>query len=179
MMMAGYSYGYRYGITAWPVGGGGPAPFFALADIDLSIAPASIIEVDVTGMRLFQVALDRVSHEAATQIGMQFSIDGGATWFNTSGDYVDVGSAGTQTNNSTMIAHFSDVSGIRSGNFTVWQPGGGIIPQIYSQANSKLYMFLGSLSPINRIRIFGGTATSGTPNASLFTGGQLQVWGKE
>lgn len=153
-------------------------PFVALADVNLAASPAPIVEVDVTGMSIFQVIVDRVVHAAAVQRCMQFSINGGSSWFNANGNYARTSVDGVLTNSSSIGFHFTGAAAERSGNITVWQPGGGIMPQVYSQAPSELIQFLASTNPINRIRIFGGSTSSGTPDVGNMTSGQIEVWGQ-
>lgn len=150
-----------------------------LANVDLAASPANTVEVDVTDYKTFQVIVDRVTHAASVIRVMQFSVDGGASWFGTVGDYIDVPSNGTPATLAAMGFHFTSSASARSGSMIVWQPGGSVLPQIYSQANSDIYMFDASLAPINRIRIFGGSPSSGTPNAGNMTGGRVQVWGEK
>jgi hypothetical protein len=149
-----------------------------VADFDLAATPASIVEANVTGLKFFQVNVIAVSHASSTIRCMQFSTDGGSTWFTTLGDYIDVPSNGTPANLAAMGFHFTSSVDARSGSMSVWQPGGGLLPQVYSQTNSDIYMFNHIAAAINRIRVFGGSTSSGTPNAGNMTGGRVQVWGK-
>lgn len=149
-----------------------------VANVDLTTNPASVVEADVTGLTFFQVNVDRVVHANSVIRCMQFSVNGGSSWFDVLGNYIDVPSNGTPTDIASMGFHFTSSNLARSGSMSVWQPGGGLLPQIYSQANSDIYMFAGSSLPINRIRVFGGAPSSGTPNAGNMTGGKVQVWGE-
>jgi len=149
-----------------------------LANIDFAVTPLNTAEVDVTGMKFIQAIVDRVVHAASVIRVLQFSVNGGASWFGTAGDYIDVPSNGTPGNLAAMGFHFTASLGPNSGSMSIWQPGGSILPQIYSQANSDIYMFAGSALPINRIRLMGGSVSVGTPTAGNMTSGRFQVWGE-
>lgn len=160
------------------IGGNTVVDTVLLANVDLAATPASTVEIDVTGMKEFQIIVDRVTHANSCIRCMQFSVNGGSTWFNTSGDYLDIPSNGVSAPLASMTFHLTSNVAACSGNNTVYQPGNSIPPQVYNQVVGDVYMFVGSTSPINRVRVFGGTASSGTPNVGNMTGGKIIAWGK-
>lgn len=166
------------GASGLQTGSGAANPLIPLADINLASSPASIVEIDVTGMSTFQIIVDRVVHTAAVQRCMQFSTNGGSSWFTSNGSYARTSSDGVLTNSSAIAFHFTGATAARSGNITVWQPGSDLQTQVYSQATSELIQFLASTSAINRVRVFGGSSSSGTPDAGTMTAGTIEAWGQ-
>ena len=149
-----------------------------LFDQDMTASPANIVEFDVSGMKVFQVIVDRVAHATSCIRSMQFSVDGGSNWFTTAGNYLDVPSNGVVANLGAMGFHLTSNTAACSGNNTVYQPGLGIIPQVYNQVIGDVYTFVGSTSPINRVRVFGGTPSTGAVAAGNMSGGRIQAWGQ-
>lgn len=148
-----------------------------ISSVDLSANPASTWEADVTGFKTIQVIVDRVTHANSCIRCMQVSTDGGSTWKNTSGDYLDIPSNGVSAPLASMTFHLTSNVAATSGNNIVYQFGNTVPPQVWNQVIGDVYMFVASTDPINRIRVFGGTGSSGTPNVGNMTGGKVYVLG--
>lgn len=97
----------------------------------------------------------------------QVSVDNGDTWFTTSGDYVIIATTGIATNAADFGGHGTANAAAR----TIYAGIRGNIPgapkRIDFTAGDAL--FVGSLSPINAIRL--------ATNVANFTGGELFVLG--
>jgi hypothetical protein len=165
---------------AWdtPSGGGGSAAWTALLNgYDFSTGAASTKEVDVTGYSQILVAGDQLAHAASVFRSVQVSVDGGANWFTTSGNYQEMTTAGLGTNAEAFLLHGSASSAIRN-----------ILMQIddnvgKNPVNAKMLtrgitgVFRGSATAINRIRLVGINSAGGV-NAGNFTSGKLWVYGR-
>jgi hypothetical protein len=157
---------------------GSEPDYDVLADIDVSLSPATSFEVDVTGMEFIQVSVQSLVHANAVQRLLQVSTDGGATWRNGLGDYLSMSTDGLPSSWRAVRFHFTGATAARSGSITIFQPGGGLFPHLYGQSSSEMVRFIDASNPINRIRIMGGSTSSTAPDAGNLTSGRIQVFGQ-
>jgi hypothetical protein len=91
------------------------------------------------------------------------STDNGATYRNTGGDYVSIGTAGAETNASQVALNTGTPTVV-----TTWVTIEGInvngAPKLIRQLTGTSYLFVQSLAPITALRFDNGgqTITAGT-----------------
>ncbi|PBB80895.1 hypothetical protein CK218_10825 [Mesorhizobium sp. WSM3879] len=94
---------------------------------------------------------------------VRFSIDGGSTYYSTSGDYADITSSGTVTNNTAIGTHSVSATAARDIALRIFPNVSGAYK--VAQNQQGLYSkFVASTSAVNAIRVFntaGGNLTGG------------------
>lgn len=161
----------RRGETYWeayiPSSGGGGSWTEVLNEVILSPTAS----IDIAGLADFsevQIVVRNITKSVAGAPIVRASTDGGATYWNTSGDYVLVAAPGTLTNGSGATIHANNVTTARSGTMT-WSlaPAGGI-STAQSHNQGIAYQFVASTAKITDLQM---TNTAG----GNFTGGQVVV----
>lgn len=144
---------------------------------DFATTPQATKEFDVTGFKELVITVDQAVHAAAVQRCLQFSVDAGATWFTTSGDYQDVSAAGAGTNNMALFGHTTATTAARNSLFHIMDNVGANPVNINIPTRTLQQIFRGSALPINRVRLVG--VTSGTTVSALnFTSGTVRCYGR-
>lgn len=146
-----------------------------LVSQDFAATPASTFEVDVTGYQDIHIVGSDLVHAASVQRNIQVSVDGGSSWFTTSGDYADVSASGALTNNAALFGHNTSTTAARTIDIKI-NGNSGVNP-VSCLVTTRLtqQVFKASATPINHIRLMGSSGGSGTPSGSNFTAGVLRV----
>lgn len=131
------------------------------------------VECDVTGLVELMVIGQEVVSNSSVIRAMQVSVDAGANWFTTSGNYISIGTSGTNTNQAMMQGHINGNAGARNFSFQMVNNLPGLKPLVFAQIAALNWRFEGSALPINRVRIMGSSGGGGAPTG-LFTGGKIQ-----
>lgn len=144
-----------------------------LLNYDFASGAASAKEVDVTGYREILVIGDQLAHAASVQRSIQFSVDGGSTWFTTSGDYQDIAATGLGSNNAAIFGHTTATTAIRNILIHITDNDGRNPVNANCATRATHQVFRGSATAVNRIRLVGMAA--GSASASNFTSGIFRV----
>jgi len=158
-------------------GGGGGASWSLLQDTTIAAPTASIIQ-DVTAYQDFAVIARGVTLASSANRGVQVSVDGGATYFNTSSDYLNVSTSGTESGTYQLMGHATATTAARTfgGAMNGIQVNGGpkFASDLTGAVNNRL--FIGSTSPITHIRVCGQTTSGGA--VVNMTAGQVSIFGR-
>jgi hypothetical protein len=155
-------------------GGGGWAILYANPALT---NPTPSITVDVTGYNDVLVIGRRVTAAASGYRGVLLSVDGGTTFYNTSGNYEYIPANGAAAATFIVLNHSTSTSSARS--------FGGMIhglrlpgtPKFAQNATDDLdRWFVASYDPVTHIRI-AVVAGSGTADIAM-TGGEVFVLGR-
>jgi hypothetical protein len=165
------------GKRAQPVGG----PGWTELDFYDATASGAIAsrEVDVSGYNEVQVLLSGVTLAASGWRVIHFSDDAGSTYYNTTGDYININENGVTSTDSQIYVHSLTSSAARSGNVTIHnlQNGRGLVGVSSPNRQSASHQFIASNLAINKIKILGSTS-SGTAIVTNMTGGKILVLGR-
>jgi hypothetical protein len=134
---------------------------------------AQSIECDVTGAKEIFITGNDLTNASVVQRIVQVSVDAGANWFTTSGNYDEVAAAGTSAVNAAFFPHTTAVTAARSIAVHIMNNGFGRIPSAYLLTRATHARFLGSTTVINRVRVTGSAGGTGTPAGSM-NGGTIQ-----
>ncbi|TRC92182.1 hypothetical protein FJV76_32295 [Mesorhizobium sp. WSM4303] len=127
---------------------------------------SDVAQVDFTGLGSYQEFV-LIGTALTTSVSgfraIRFSIDGGSTYYSTSGDYADITSAGVTTNNTAIGTHSTSATAARDIALRIFPNVSGAIK--VAQNQQGLYSkFAASTSVVNAIRVFntaGGNLTGG------------------
>lgn len=153
-------------------------PMTEIADYDFSATPVSTYEVNVTGYKELVIVGYDLIHAAAVTRAIQVSVDGGTSWFTTSGNYIRHGANGGANSETSFLTHTTDSASARNFVMRVLDNSGQIPVPVILDTRAMSASFVGSATAINRIRLIGSVAGSGTPDAGNFTAGRLIVYGR-
>ena len=136
-------------------------------------------DADVSAFNEVMVIFDRVTSGSSILRAVQVSDNGGSSFYNTSGNYLEVQQGGITVNDAGFWAQGTTAaSAARSGSVHITQlkslrsPKVAYIPA-YSAA--AMFFFIGSSSPINMVRACGIVAPNTLTN---MTGGTIQILGR-
>lgn len=136
--------------------------------------PTSYIDVDVTGYSEVLVTGRAVTSSASGYRTVQVSVDGGTTFYNTTGDYEAISDTGVASGNYIALSHNSRTTAARSFGGTIQGVSTAGIPKLMVNITPILNRwFVASLAPITHIRITV-VDNSGTPSIPM-TGGEVHV----
>lgn len=151
-------------------GGGGGGAWTLVNSTTIS---SPVANVDVTGLGSYSSILVLGRLLSASSSGsrlVQFSTDGGSTFYTSSGDYVFVSAAGVESASTNSIGHNTattsarTIAGLITGNIS------GNPKVIHDMAISQLRVFVASNDAVDALR-FSNTAGN-------LTGGTIYVWGR-
>lgn len=140
---------------------------------DFASGASSTKECDVTGYKQIQVIGQSLVHAAAAQRGLNFSVDGGSTWYTSSGNYQDVSAAGVGSNNVGIFCHNTPTGSARDFFVEIKDNDGRLPVSVHVLTRGAHQFFLGSATAINRIRLVG--LVSNAVDAGNFTAGTIRV----
>lgn len=153
----------------WAAGGGGGSAAWTLAGSwTYSVA---VPNVDFTGLGDYNELLFFMRGVSASSSGLRrvlFSVDGGSSFYNTSGDYERISNAGASVNENEISLHGTDSSAARSGAAHILNNLSGApkaIHRINRENSLNLMFFIASPDVVNAIRFdnnAGGNLTAGT-----------------
>lgn len=123
---------------------------------------ANVANVDVTGLanynELLVFALGVSSASGTGTRAIVVSVNNGSTFFTTSGDYIDVALAGTVVNSAFFLNHGTGTNAARTIVGHIKNLKGPVKQSIFMAGTTRY--FIASLSDINAIRLFDGTAAA-------------------
>lgn len=136
-------------------GAGGTWTQVGFWDFAVSGAVANVVG-DATGYSEILVDVVDVSLSVSGQRIIQVSVDGGATYFSTSGNYQDIAATGVGTNNAAIFMHNTSATAIRRASTLL--SGTNLTSTsktIYNYTRNVMQVFIGSTSPITHVRVLG------------------------
>lgn len=155
--------------AAWypapPATDGGGSPWSLISTWTYS---SDVTEVDFANLGDYtdlQIIVRNITFSVSGVAATRLSIDNGASFYSTSGDYLNVASTGTTTNTTWGAIYTTDATAARTSYQTL--PGVNISgnPKLMLSVGGFTRMFVASTSPVNAIRIVpsnGGNITGGT-----------------
>lgn len=156
----------------WAAGGGGGGGAWTLVHSGTIAAP--VANVDVTGLGGYGdilVIMRLVTTSSSGNRAVHASIDGGSSFYTSSGDYVLVSSTAVESNTANFLGHSTASSsartmiGLMSGNIS----GGPKVMQDIHQPDASR-MFVASTDVIDALRF--------SNSAGNLTGGTIYVFGR-
>lgn len=133
---------------------------------------AGAANYDFTGLssyKEFLVIISAVTRSVSGLTSLRVSIDNGATYLSTSGDYVEIAATGTSTNGVLIPFYNSNATAARSGYIYI-QPNGTTLKLAFNLPTDNFT--IPTTSVINAIRVYSGAA-GGNLNA-----GTIYVYGR-
>lgn len=134
---------------------------------------SNVATVDFTNLGGFSEYLIVARLLTTSASGFRFfymSVDNGSNWYTTSGNYVDLAAAGTETNSGDCLGHSTATTAARTLVGRIIGNQNGNPPVIQGLHNGLSKLFLASSSPMNALRM----ATTGTN----YTGGSVRIYGR-
>lgn len=145
----------------------------AFWDFAVSGASSGVI-ADVTGLDEIQVIFNSVTNSTTSAFRViQLSVDGGATYYSTSGNYRSISTTGTYTNETAIYAHSTASTAARGGVITARGLQQAVTPRTFDCPQRSTETFDASSSPITHIKAL---AWSGAIQS--MTGGTIQILGR-
>ena len=163
-------------ITAAASGSGGGGGTWSVIDSWTGPAAADVPFVGLGGYSEIIVLFVGVTLSSSGGFRVQVSIDNGATYYNSLGDYVTVDSAGVTTNTSSFMGSFTTATAARTrwchiANFGM--SGGPKIAHVagtVSSGNLGNHLFVASDDPLDAINC--------QASAGNFSGGTIYILGR-
>lgn len=131
---------------------------------------AAVAQVDVTGISANEILIvtRNIVKSISGVTALRLSVDNGATFYSTSGDYILIPTSGVESNQAYACGfHSVGATAARSGVVHIPVAGTTSAGKVINNPNinGEMRLFAASTSPINAIRILnasGGNLTSGT-----------------
>lgn len=152
-----------------PPAAGGSAAWSLAGTWDFS---TGVAQVDFTNLGSYNELLIMARNISDGTTGTRqvlCSVDNGSTFFNSSGDYILISNAGAESNQASIGIHDTNSTAARSGSVHIHASGLNGVQKLcralQRSAGNSDYLFVGSTSPINAIRINnsgGGNLTAGS-----------------
>ena len=147
------------GGAAWALAGAGQTAT-GVWDQAVDGTKATVDFTDLSGFSDIMIIARSVTKSIAGALVIQVSVNNGSTYYSTSGDYILTTTAGAESNQ----IHFGQII---PGSLTAARTGSIILPGINVNgvqkvsdqivANNGAHFFIASTSPINAVRIVGGS----------------------
>lgn len=157
-------------------GGGGSSTWTNIYSNAAITNPTSNIDVDVSSYDEVLVSTRNITKASSAFGGVLVSVDGGSTFYNTTGNYVDVNTNGVETAIFIALGHFTSTNAARSWGGVISDIRSNSVPKPMDAFPGNFRYFVGSYSPITHIRI-GCLAASGGALVNM-TGGEAYVFGR-
>lgn len=167
-------FGHVTSIADVPISGGGGGQWTLVDSHDFTATPQATWDVNNLGSYdEWLVILVGITRSSNSIVRVRFSTDNGASFFNTAGDYFDLGwniAAGTSNSQDGLALWSTANTAAVYANMIVVNPSVNGSPKV---ANGPLRqgVFVASLSPIDAIRLTTGTAAT-------MNGGSIYVLGR-
>lgn len=136
---------------------------------DFSVGVAQVDFTNLGGYTELLAIARGISDGTTGTRQMLCSVDNGSTFFNASGDYILTSNAGVESNQTSIGMHDTNSTAVRSANVHILGSNLNGVPKLcralVRAAGATDFYFVGSLSPINAIRINnsgGGNLTAGS-----------------
>lgn len=119
----------------------------------------------LAGAQDIMIVVRDVTLSVAGFLGVQVSIDNGANYYNTSGDYVSMNDAGVISNADYFRITSTSIATARAGHKIIHATNvNGIVKPDSQSEGSRRHQFRASLSPIDAVQLIasaGGNFTGG------------------
>lgn len=130
-----------------------------LHTFDWGASPVAAATQDVTGYTDIMVVTVGVTHSIAAIMRCTLSVDGGATFYTTSGDYVNLASSGAATGTIALSpAGNTTTVNARSGNLSLYGIDVNNAAKVIEGNTQADQQFVGSLAPITTLRFSNSAA---------------------
>lgn len=132
-----------------------------------------VANVDFTNLGAYtelMVIGDGITASVSGTRNLLVSVNNGSTFYNTSGDYVEVATTGGVSNLTAVPAHSSAAATVRSFIVGIMPSGLTSTSKLITRSGGLTALFKASTSPINAIRIVNASGN--------LTGGSIQVYGR-
>jgi len=153
------------------VDGGGGA--WVLAASSSPVAQATVDFIGLAGATDIRILLVGMTLSLSGEIQLRVSIDNGANFLSTSGDYVAVSGVGTPTNVAMLRFYAANATTAKSGEISITGCNLATAPKV---ARSNLFStdsihlsYIPTLNAINAIRVFSTTGTMSAGTIYVFT----------
>lgn len=146
-----------------PLGGGGSTAW-TLAQTTVITAPVASVDFGVGAASDVMVIARNLISAGAGARAIRFSVNNGASFYATSGDYITVAATGAESNNTAAAQTTGLVTTVRSLTATMLGLAVDDAPKLISSSGSGDRLFIASLDPVTTIRVFdsAGNLTAGT-----------------
>lgn len=154
---------------SWIAAGGGGSAAWSVAGSWTYSVP--VPEVDFTGLGSYNEILIQIRLVPASVSGarcVRFSTDNGASFYGTSGDYIEIATAGSDLNSDRISTHGTFTTAARSGLIHLFANVAGYeksVHRVNVNSAAPWVLFGPSLAAVNAIRVFnsaGGNLTGGS-----------------
>lgn len=159
-------------------GGGGGADWALIDTYDFAIDGAGVFVVDVTGYNDIQVIGLSVTLASSGFRAVLASVDGGSTYYKTSGEYIELSTTGTNSNQFMWANHGTATTAARSFGGQISNLSLNGVPKfahLLIDYAPKRYL-AASLSPVTHLKMCGLAASAGA-DINL-NGGVIYVSGR-
>jgi hypothetical protein len=129
---------------------------------------ANVANVDVVGLAAytdFVVVCRLVTASVSGNRALQVSVDNGASFYSTTGDYILVAAVGTETNATSMALHATASASARTFFAQLLGFGVPFSPKVSQASSGEYRLFVASPLPVNAFRLLntaGGNLTAGS-----------------
>jgi hypothetical protein len=134
---------------------------------------ASVLSGDLTGYADLLIVFSGVTASVAGWRVARVSVDAGASYFSTLGDYVSMDDNGVTSTETAAFGHSTSTTAARSG--TIYMPGISQAlparPAFTPARTSKLTHFVASSLPINKVQVLN-------PNGGNLTAGKVWIFAR-
>lgn len=160
------------GVISATGGGGGGGSWKLLEHYNAAIdGPTNAVDVtDFQGCDDLMFIVKDVTTTSSSFRQVYVSTNGGSTYYNTSGDYVEVPTNGNTSNVASIITHGTATTGARSVIGILYGVTLNGPPKLAMTNDGDTRLFVANTNPINAVRVF---STGGN-----FSAGDIFVYGK-
>lgn len=171
----GNTFAWDYSGAAWVQITGSASAAWSLIYSNAAIPnPTATIDVDVSGYEDVLIIGRLVTLATAAFCGVQLSVDGGATYKKTNGDYINLPTNGVEA--ATFIAFNPSAAATAARSFFGTIVGANVNGAPKLCTGWATVLFVASNLPVDHIRVCGLAASAGA-NVNM-TGGQLYVFAR-
>jgi len=162
------------------ISGGGGSGWTTIVSHNFATTPQNTLAADVTGYSQILVVGTGLVHAASVRRGLQVSVDGGANYLNTNGDYSFSDGAGARSTTAYIPAHSTATTAAREASFDILANPSGIFKPAQARQQVIPYVIENTTAAVTHVRLIGGntTATTGTVTAGNFTAGICSVYAR-
>jgi hypothetical protein len=145
-------------------------PWVSVASWTYSSDVANVDFINLGAYTELMVIGDAITASISGTRNLLVSVNNGSTFYNTSGDYVDVANTGGTSNLAAIPAHSSAAATARSFIVGIMANNLTSTSKLITRSGGLTALFKASTSPINAIRIVNASGN--------LTGGSIQVYGR-